>query len=231
MDRRSFLKVGAAVSTLFALPEQMAASPIRWDLFTCEDAFRYSLESPFAQGDFGYATNGYIALRTSATDGVFRNATDGKHPDMAKCWGDNSQESGCWSPLHLNRRDSKLGRCHACFGRGYLGKAVDCSECDCEGVVFTGEWDDYHEPMFGDCEHCHGFGFIGELCKACKGMPYSKSSVVQLNDGREIDAANAARIMTLGDVQYRELRNPDNSDCVEFRFDRGCGLVMPVVGR
>lgn len=225
MDRRTFIKVGAAVSTLFAIPEQIIKSPIRWDLFTEPDAARYSLGLPFQQGDYGYATNGYLALRTSAKEDLFVGADAGRFPNMKECWDRYFQDSDCWKELALKPgKHEGLGRCHECFGKGHFGNAKECEKCHGDQLIWKGD-------DLINCDACQGVGIVGDLCKSCKGHPWDRGGVVELNDGRLIDAANVARILTLGSVQYRELRNPGRGECVEFRFERGRGLVMPMIGK
>lgn len=126
-------------------------------LFSKEnDTSRYSFDKLFVIGDYIYATDGRIMIRSKFDGSVISNLGKGPSADKLDGWlySENPQDY-----LSL-RRSEKM--CEECIGRGYTanecpicdgeccGKAdeIKCNYCGCTGKVRWNHQVDFGKRMF-----------------------------------------------------------------------------------
>lgn len=105
------------------------------------DMARYDLSTPWIVGDFVYATDARILVRSPVTPELFAAYFIGeaKRPDVSSLWGPYEKQ-----PLVLPSVES-VALCEICKGRGKQGP-YQCSECG------------HTHVMEEDCPACLGFG-------------------------------------------------------------------------
>lgn len=173
------------------------------------------IDTPFSQGKFSYATDGFIALRVPKISGIRESAT----PKI---------EMLPWSKLgHVDNfvAGPPLGiakNCPSCHGKGSV---TSCDECDGAGnLYFETEFNDY-EPT---CESCNGTGKglgNGHTCGSCDGSKIDRSQSITWRD-KCVGRLLMAKLKTLPNVRFDISGAP--LDPIGLVFNGGDGFLMPI---
>lgn len=255
MNRRMFLQSlsalasSALVPTWFCLPS--VKRPIDLMPFCRTEPIRFRgknlhVASPFVQVDdfeetpFTFATDGKVAVRVDA-DLTLPGLPDKQLPPVANLqwWPDDEQKNGHWLPwpakYHQLANDSD---CPQCDGFGVFPKLGECGlgECGaCHGLGWfeIGDYGSFlsHEKK---CSACRGSGWAGPVCSHCDGHAIGVFPAIQAVKSCDhvvyIDQKYDTKIRRLPNVRYRFLDGDDKSP-IQFAFDGGYGLLMPVARR
>lgn len=224
MNRRDVLKAGVAAGLSALVPSWLLRRPdINLAAFCDPNAIRFNMAQPFVQespgGLFKYATNGHVCLRVD-TDWSQANR-DAKHALPPACtlpWlHDDRAGWKKWPASDPITLDPEY--CPDCDGRGRVGDDIEeCPWCDGRG-----------------CHKCHESGTMGgTICQGCEGEPYGRFLGAQMIGDLPISFVLDRKVRQhLRDVEYHTdtLTFPNleaNSQAVMFRFDGGCGLLLPL---
>lgn len=178
------------------------------------------LARPFSEGDYTYASDGWIALRVPRVDGVPEN---GNAPLPSRLPWDHD-EIGDWIDLPDYDLDD-ADDCRRCKGSG---REKSCYECHGAGEV---ELHSGYHVYSCECLTCGGGGILAAVskdddpCGDCNGT--GKRLMTPVEWGRaHISMALLERIKVLPGVQLSK----HGADLQPFRFkwDGGVGLVMPM---
>lgn len=178
--------------------------------FCSTDETRPSLRQPYTRGGYTYATDGRIAVRVPAIDGIPDRvpAIDGipdveRAPDCEGVFRTLTPTDAPWQPIPTDLPELPDGHeCPECNGRA----EVRWSYRDKDG--------DKHERSF-ECPVCDGDGVI-------EGRP-----VPMPWQGLTLDARRVAKFAALpGPVEFQAPSDP--YEPVRVRFNGGIGLFMPM---
>jgi hypothetical protein len=169
---------------------------------------RESMETPFIQGKYIYATDGIIIIRIPviSTDGVMLFDTDGidkrATPNVSSApWKRLDCDMPTWSPMP-DIPEEELEFCIKCVGTG-------CWDCDCP-----------HCNLSHDCPNCDALGKVVKLIEIMIGVACLDAKFL-----RRIKDLPGVVIEHPGDKLEKGL------DCwqepVAFKFDGGDGFIMP----
>lgn len=195
-----------------------------------EPAGRYDLSKPFARGEFVYATDGRICVRVPDTEYEV-DPEPRKTPDVTGLkfidapdaeWKEFQQpfviedNSGRWSDDPCPFCRERWVKCDQCNGEGWIAgkrkKAIECPKCEGEGDCLDGD---------GKCENCDS--------------TRDAASTVKIDDTK-FDVYFLWKIVALPNVKYAFIESSAIETCpktkelympLSFRFDGGCGLLMP----
>ena len=180
---------------------------------------REQLTEPFSQGEFTYATDGWIAVKVPRIENVPENQFA---PNMERlAWDHDSLKD--WGNLpEYSLEDA--GPCRQCGGKKFQ---QTCPECNGDGEVYaeTG----YNEYLC-DCKTCGAEGTIsaesGDTCDACAGTGKDLRTPVPWATGA-INSLLLEKIRVLPGVQLS--KKGDGFEAYRFRFDGGSGMIMPMM--
>lgn len=256
--RRSFLSSVAALGVAALLPSWLIAGPRRLDLRPfCRKGLAASvtrfgaMNEPFIQesaaGLFAYATDGHICVRADAASADKGDESIKRPAAHALAWPGDVRG---WQPWP--RQDWIMAYdsdCHVCEGYGVVTFDGECDFCDgggqrCKWCQEKGDWcerpscDGFDGPP---CSKCRGSGIEGTHCPACKGSdPICLRPGLQRVGGLFIPSCHDHRIRGLGECEYiiEPMQHAPHageyrsriSPAIKFRFDGGCGLLLPVIG-
>jgi RecJ-like exonuclease len=191
------------------------------------------IDTPFSIGDYSYATDGYIAIRTLRLPEVeeacsFRPKSIVSIFEQAKSFVLTAN----FTRLEHIEKDHEMIECVSCRGSG---KVTDCPECDGEGEVY---WTSDRGNEYSDeCAECYGIGKKDasssdcKKCETCDGTgEIFRAKSIFLN-GKCFSAHLINKINTLPNAEiYLDFTNPeDGLPPVYFKFDGGYGIIMQSV--
>jgi hypothetical protein len=230
--RRTFIKAASAAAATLLVPTWkplISRPPLDIQDFCATDEWssRYSLQEPFAQKDFTYASDGRICVRTDLIKPDL-STEPRKHPNAAGLrWEHDCLER--WNPWPRKNwvADSKpFVACPICYGLKPQG-AVDCTVC--QGYGFIGEDEK-------DCTACNSRGWQGPICDYChlEGDIENKPTLQPVGDLR-INGWYDQKIRRLDSVEFAVVKWPSTKyvpdEVVLFRFNGGQGIVMPIADK
>lgn len=181
---------------------------------------------PFAYHGNLYATNGHIMVRIPAGAGV----VDTEHSLVApaeKMFANANFDAGM-EPLP-DYPAMELPSCEGCGGSGKGKPLEECRECRGEGFV---EWDTDFHTYDADCKGCDGEGEVGIVggadvtCKRCNGSG-TEMDVPVMFGATAINYRYLKLMETLPGLLVG-LSVSKFPDAIQFKFDGGAGLVMPI---
>ena len=183
--------------------------------FCSSDPSRNRLSNPWSEGDYSYATNGYLMVRVDR----FPDIPNGKPVTLERM--EEYFNVVPETPLLIIKY--KKQQCGVCEGSGRISR---CPECNGLGMVtFDNAYNNYEV----DCKTCDGEGsLVGgkEKCQECngEGKIIDKSQTVDL-DGVQFMVATLEPIFKLPNVKIFVRK-----ECAPatFSFDGGMGIVMPM---
>lgn len=186
--------------------------------FCSQDNERIS--TPWTADGYTYATDGVIAVRVPAIDGVPNN---NEAPDMQRLLWDHGTISD-WRDLP--EYDITAARpCKQCKGSG---KSRVCYECDGDGEL---ELDSGHNLYDVECATCHGDGVLpaiddnGKPCARCDGTGKDLVTPVPWGEG----AISMKMLQRIGNLPGAKMSQAGGgTQTFRFKFDGGEGLVMPM---
>lgn len=200
------------------------------DSFTAAGDICESLNAPWLDGGYAYASNRHWMVRMSAATPDFANLPvfkKGMHPSNAAVMFDRAP----WCRLQAMPAIAEPTSCRHCAGSGL------CTESTCPNCQGAGEFT--HHGHFHDCEICNGEGHICKppapggvntvRCRECYGTGYLISGnldncIVEI-DNTWAQGGYLAQISKLPGVLFAT--NEDPTKTCAFRFDGGEGLLMP----
>lgn len=188
-------------------------------MFCSRDDFRTVLTVPFNVGNYTYATNGHFAIRVDLRKEFSGNDTPA---NMEKCFAypENVDEALFIDIPELNTSENSVS-CKVCGGKGTL---TECSDCEGTGEV---HWEsDGGYEYESDCQMCNGSGKINEQCEKCGGT--GKKFIEQFIEvgTRVLNCKLLSIINSLPGVKIAPDATSDFQP-IPFRFDGGCGILMP----
>lgn len=186
--------------------------------FCAKERSRYSIEIPFVQGGFRYATNSRIIVRVPADGEPDTVVDDFKFPDAGILPWRPAGELRPWPAAAYIR---KVMDCHECDGAGVINQQK-CSHCGGNGECpdCGGE---------GRCVECNGSGYSGgQICSACDGAKETEQDFATPIDSRHVRASNDKLIRALPNVCWVATGTPSPTSPIYFTFDGGEGMVSPV---
>lgn len=188
-------------------------------LFVAKQDPREYLKLPIRANGYLYATNGHICVRCGDDPEV----TELAGPDavkiqhrideyIAECPAD-----AVFHPLKFERVQHK---CRSCKGAGSI---MPCYACD-DGVFD-------HYGIEYECRTCDAMGYIPDddsntPCPECDGNKYTIDHARV--DGRLFNGDYLDRLSKLPGIQIHVAAGEKHAS--HFRFDGGCGVIMPRVG-
>ena len=197
-------------------------------IFCNHDDRREALKSPFSDEKFTYATDGHICIRVPRIAEI--PESEGGVSLLKYLKFDHSEMTD-WKPLSVEIPDVKRVSCKSCKGSG---KVITCQDCDGDGEVeytydsLSGKT--YDADM--ECPVCDGRGKLngdGDHCEDCAGQGYHIEPVpVKLEIGLSISNHLLQRVKDLPGIMIAVQGRIDDMPPVRFRFDGGCGLIMPM---
>lgn len=242
MNRRTFLQSAAALAASALVPSWFKLSSVTsidLQAFCTEDFRRYNCAKPFVQevadmGSARFATNGRICLRVPTAE-IPQGEPDAKLPPANNLdWPD--LDKGGWNPwpsqYYLDAADSC---CPQCDGYGVFPNKGECEAC--YGIGEISDADFWTSVPAAKCKECRGTGNAGPVCTHCQGKAIGVFPAVQCLGGGYVDA-KLDRLMRrhLGGVEWKigpKIRHhttgkETGTPVVQFRFDGGCGLLVPL---
>jgi hypothetical protein len=180
------------------------------------DASRPTFCHPFTRGKWTYATDGRIAVRVPALEGIPQGEVAVENVFTAI----TSQEF----PLPADIPEPAQEKCSAC--KGY-GKITICSECDGEG---TKECDTCgHEE---ECKSCNGNGTrptAGPNAKECDNCDGIGHTIKYISIRLELQSFSDRYLRLIRALPgIRLFQNVNPGDIATFSFDGGEGVLMPL---
>lgn len=170
---------------------------------------QHDMSEPFTDGDYTYATNGFVAIRVPAIPSIPDNI---EAPDLRGQFFGFEKVQGYVSLPEFDLDDTES--CPLCQG---FGKLEECPDCDGDA----------------NCQTCSGLRQVpsaeGIVCSNCQGTLRDLNFFVPFHQ-HGLKASNLALINLLPDV---EIAIPGTGasqsiyDSVKFRFQGGEGVVMP----
>lgn len=213
MNRRAFLRATTALAGTALVPTWLTPKPrhrVNLGAF-CGHSFRYSLDTPFAQesGPFGlttFATDARICLAVPGDESA-KEGTEEKRP---KAFGLS------WT------HDDGTGWQRWPAQQYLLAEYSSCPHC-------------YQSEGYLRIPDGKGGWNCGGQCVACRGTGYGTYPGIQPIGGIHIAKEQDEKIRReLRDVEYRidKSRYPHEDkrafQAIQFRFDGGLGIMMPV---
>lgn len=196
--------------------------------FCSKDNLKPSLQNPFSQNGYTYATNSYIIVRVDKIDG-FGVVEDASDITKVNEWLDEKHVDWIDFPV-FNLEEVECPKCKGC---GYL---YECPECNGDGVVTAStEYNFYHDL---DCKTCGGIGVLleDEWNEKCFTFEPSKCQKCD-GTGKAYKEENLYVLDKLFNTNYlkiiKELKNvkfciSNDEQGMIFKFDGGVGFLMKV---
>lgn len=188
-------------------------------LFVAKQDPREYLKLPTRANGYLYATNGHICVRCEDDPEV----TELAGPDAVKLpyriddLISRLPADAVFHPLKFERSPKE---CRTCEGAGSI---IPCYACD------DGTFD--HYGIEYECRTCDAMGFIptddsNVPCPECDGNKYTLDHARV--DGRLFNGDYLDRLSKLPGIQIHVAAG--EKDAGHFRFDGGCGVIMPMAG-
>lgn len=180
----------------------------------CTDDPRYSgvdISSPFSRGKYSYATDGHALIRV---DRIADIPERDDVPDIKGCISDHDTLGG-WVDVPSYDVDP-LYHCHACKGSK---KAILCPICLGEGGF---------EATGKDCGNCKTVGYLpskGFACPLCKGTGIRLGVPIYVARNK-VNMIYLEQVKRLPGIKFSDRGN--KGEPFRFKFDGGCGLIMPM---
>lgn len=132
-----------------------------FDMYVGCDKIRPVFNTPFAQGEYVYASDGHILIR------VMRCATNGSynHSDKPGCsilFIETREEL----PITIQQLEKLISGVEKVEETKTVGEDIECKECEGFGVV---EWEYEEWTKDFDCPACDGSGYSSESKKVPTG--------------------------------------------------------------
>jgi len=191
------------------------------ELFSMDDECYSRLESPWSEGKWTYASDGFILVSVRQLMGI--EGANKFHIRIAGSELEKQLEAeGDWLPLPEIKAE---GKCPVCDGSG---ESYQCPRC------YDGSGD-----CMGDCPYCDGEGWVsrekagmlaelgGETCRACYRAGMDLKNKVMRIGGVYFQARFIALLRGLP-LPLISVRGEGRA--ARFTFDGGDGLLMPVRG-
>lgn len=214
MDRRTFNKSVAGIFGSLLLPSRMLGGTptlIELQQFCDEKHLRWDFSQPFGQGEWTYATDARICVRTKLV----------KPPDKASEL--NLPDANGLGWIH-----SEPQRWRAWPRKSWISAGYDmCPMCDWTGRVGAGVVACGCD--FG-CDRCGDTEYVGgERCDYCEGKGFGDFPSIQPVGRLHVRGIYDRKIRSLGDVEYVFVNPSHPESPIAFRFDGGQGIVMPLM--
>lgn len=226
-NRRQFIASAAGLALASLVPTWMLRRPAQIDLaaFCAKECYyRYDMTKPFIQesaaGFYAYGTDGKICVRVGDRTEL-PTTPDVKHPPASRlAWGKVNDGWNPWPAKNHLVADDQY--CPVCNGSQNVckvcGNMADPDYlCDCLSKSY---WDNLLS------------------CSTCKGRGHGSFPALQRIDHVFIDQRYDSLIRSkIGRVEYQIVPfeplggKPNAEGAVRFRFDRGDGMLMPLISR
>ena len=192
------------------------------EIFCLKNEGRKHVRTPFTQGGHTYATDGSIIIRVPKLIGYamddkknFPIVTDLK-------WDHDSLEFEDPPSIKI----SGLPACTICDG---LGRSEICDECKGEGIIIFKNTFSLYEC---ECETCNGDGYTkggDSPCIECMGTGKNlKENRIKFGE-RYFSAYYIYKIKkNLHVIKFSKNGDESEREPLRFKFDGGCGLLMPM---
>lgn len=204
--------------------------------FCSDDEYRPSLSAITHDGEFAFATDGLILVRTASS----HPATEGKGAEklaesVRNLFAANfpATESDLWtSEIPTGTPETEL--CKTCGGSG---KSQECPSCDGDGNVHLDHsWMDAAKKWHNDdyeceCRHCEGSGKIGgesDDCDDCGGTGSVDKPTACAFGIAFFDAKQLNRLRGLPGLQMHPLINGKPMQPHPIRGDGWTGIISPM---
>lgn len=194
-----------------------------------EDLTRYSICTPYRDGEWVIATNGKLLIRVPYDESIHGDIRRDGPPTSKTFRGTEhantpTQPEEGWKAIPV-----KTTSCGDCGGVGSWEK---CTTCDGEGLETCYECGHEH-----DCEDCNGKGYTagpGEIkCEECDGtgtlMNWPVIQLIRPGLAPLFISSNYLKlIMDIPGVQIFTHRYDDNRTPHRFTFEGGDGIFMTI---
>lgn len=208
-----------------------------------DESLRLDLQSPFSAGEYTYASNGRILIRVPRREGVKDGGPNLSKilPDLEVALATRSfapvpayevVPGKTWPPETCRdcKGSGKIKSCRKCGGEG----AVECGSCgqdadcgDCEGAGCIAVVKDAEGEDISTCEDCDGAGEVESMQSDTPDIarfPGHDFRTEYIDLIKELPGLEVALSPAPATVWGDALRA-----AMAFRFDGGCGLIMPIV--
>ena len=198
-------------------------------IFCNPDDRREALKSPFSDENYTYAADGHICIRVPRIPEIPENEGGVR---LLKYLKFDHAEMTDWKPIQTEIPEGKRVDCMSCHG---TGKVLICEDCDGDGEVeyefFSKSGKSY--DLDHECPVCEGRGKMngdGTRCEDCAGQGFTIKNVpVKVTEiGLSISNHLLQRVRDLPGLEIAVKGRVDDMPPVRFRFDGGCGLIMPM---
>ena len=185
------------------------------NLFTAPKGLNDRFYSPWIDGSYAYASNGYSIVRLPSDNLDLPGRPKEVPASIYNIFEKLSSQNAVFVPVVIPQG---LTRCPKCRGSDSYG-ITDCENCETTGS-FNRDGHDYH------CQSCDGEGHImgGDKkmsCTTCSGYGV-KFGLTEIS-GSEFNVQYLARVQKLPNVEITI--NPDDKKASFFRFDGGIGFI------
>jgi hypothetical protein len=181
--------------------------------FCCKNPIHLNIHTPFTQGDYTWATTGFLAIGVPVLPDVPENpsAPDMNEPRKAA----EASQKGEWFPVPVIDAD---GDCPHCKG---IVVNFNCYECGGLGTVTLKN--QYTEYSGIECATCEGEG-EAMYCGHCLGTGKDANGLVDIGSGRFRRHA----LLLLRDLPNVEICPTGTESPAYLRFSGGgIGFLMP----
>jgi len=187
-----------------------------------------TLNEPFSDNDYTYASDGSIIIRVDKIQEMTEKDT---HSNKAKELFEKNKINGneIWTDLPKFEVIEK--NCTECVG---TGKIIICKECNSTGSLeFSSNYNDYDV----ECKSCFGKDIKDEKCEDCDGTGKYKeysNPVIEVpirKDGNleQIEIIiNGKYLEMIQDLPNIKIALQGEKELIKLKFDGGIGLPMPI---
>lgn len=204
--------------------------------FCSTDDYRPSLKEVIHDGQFAFATDGLLLVRTTST----HPATEGADAEklvlsIRGLFAANfpSDDSFLWTS-EIPAGEPQTQPCETCGG---TGKSQDCPSCDGTGdVQLDHMWQDAAKKWHNDdyeceCQHCSGSGKVGgegEQCDECDGKGATNKPTRVAFGPAFFDASQFVRLRSLPGAQIHPQIKGALMQPHPIRGDGWIGIISPM---
>jgi len=193
---------------------------------------RRRYDEPWSDGEFSYATDGFILIRVARQEGI-RDISEipGGAVDIKILEKIIDYKIKDWYPVPNITTKKEI--CQRCKG---TGKVYICPECDGTGhITASTDYNFYHDLY---CATCDGTGIIFDeedrlalaidhtICDYCDGTGFT-------NSDEETKIGNAYfpnnLLEKLSELPNCKIGVFDKNEPAQLKFDGGVGLIMPIL--
>lgn len=181
--------------------------------FCSTDEDRHSLQQPFSQEEFSYATDGRVIVRMARLRDVPEVVDAPIAQNLWKNLGVNIAELKGWMEIPA-LPEIQYNLCEACFGSGMMRVCAKCEYCPDDA--------DYQK-----CPDCGAVSFEKIPCShECSNGRHQVAAGINIGNTR-LNVIYLHKLNMLKGVMICPYM-PSNADAVPFRFEGGDGLLMPM---